>query len=83
MQLPALFKDARYFQIIFQSAFLSYGLFFLHWDNEAWLYTTYFITSLISQFICELIFGKKEVDSYLNQVAAQQVLILVNKRVFF
>lgn len=60
MQLPALFKDARYFQIIFQSVFLCYGLFFLHWDNEAWLYVAYFITSLITQFICELVFGKKE-----------------------
>jgi Na+-transporting NADH:ubiquinone oxidoreductase subunit NqrB len=57
----ALFKDARYFQIIFQSLFLSYGIFFLHWDNEAWFYATYFITSLLSQFVGELIFGKKDI----------------------
>lgn len=61
MQLPSLFTDARYFQIIFQSVFLSYGLFFLHWDNEAWLYTTYFTASLITQFIGERIFGKKDI----------------------
>lgn len=61
MQLPSLFTDARYFQIIFQSAFLSYGLFFLHWDNEAWLYATYFITSLITQFVCERVLGKKNI----------------------
>lgn len=61
MQLPALFKDARYFQIIFQSVFLCYGLFFLHWNNEAWLYATYFITSLITQFICESVFSKKDI----------------------
>lgn len=58
MQLPALFKDARYFQILFQSVFLSYGIFFLHWDNDTWLYITYFITSLAAQFVCERIFGK-------------------------
>jgi len=59
MQLTAFFKDARYFQIVFQTVFLSYGIFFLHWDNETWLYATYFITSLASQFVCELVFGKK------------------------
>jgi enediyne biosynthesis protein E5 len=60
MLFAALFKDARYFQIIFQCLFLSYGTFFLHWDNEAWLYGTYFIISLVTQFSCELIFGKKD-----------------------
>lgn len=54
-----LFKDARYFQIIFQSIFLCYGIFFLHWHNESWLYATYFITSLIVQFIAEYFLGKK------------------------
>ena len=53
-----LFKDARYFQIIFQSIFLSYGIFVLHWRNESWLYATYFITSLAVQFVCEYFFGK-------------------------
>lgn len=61
MQLPSLFKDARYFQIIFQSTFLSYGLFFLHWDNEAWLYAAYFTVSLITQFIGERVFGKNDI----------------------
>ncbi len=59
--LPAnLFKDARYFQILFQSIFLSYGIFFLHWQNEGWLYVTYFLTSIVTQFLCELAFGKNE-----------------------
>ncbi len=62
MQLPAVFKDARYFQIIFQSIFLLYGLFFLHWPNEGWLYATYFITSLFAQLFCESVFGKKDVS---------------------
>ncbi len=45
--------DARYFQIIFQTVFLSYGLLYLHWTAEWWLYATYFITSIATQFICE------------------------------
>jgi enediyne biosynthesis protein E5 len=56
-----LFKDARYFQILFQSIFLSYGIFFLHWQNELWLYTTYFTTSILAFFICEYAFGKTEI----------------------
>jgi enediyne biosynthesis protein E5 len=56
-----LFKDARYFQIIFQSIFLSYGIFFLHWRNDNWLYATYFITSLVVQFVCEYFLGRKSV----------------------
>lgn len=59
MFLVRLFKDARYFQLIFQSIFLSYGIFFLHWRNETWLYATYFSTSLFVQFVCEYFLGKK------------------------
>jgi enediyne biosynthesis protein E5 len=58
MLVTKLFKDARYFQILFQSIFLSYGIFFLHWQKESWLYLTYFITSVVTQFLCELAFGK-------------------------
>jgi hypothetical protein len=54
-----LFKDARYFQILFQSIFLCYGIFILHWKNESWLYATYFTTSLTVQFLCEYFLGKK------------------------
>ena len=61
MHLLNLFKDARYFQIIFQSIFLSYGILFLHWRNESWLYATYFITGLAVQFVCEYFLGKKNV----------------------
>jgi enediyne biosynthesis protein E5 len=60
MLITKLFKDARYFQILFQSIFLSYGIFFLHWQNEGWLYLTYFVTSIITQFLCELAFGKND-----------------------
>ena len=60
MLFTKLFKDARYFQILFQSIFLSYGIFFLHWQNEGWLYATYFITSIVTQFLCEIVFAKNE-----------------------
>ena len=61
MYLSLLYKDARYFQILFQSIFLVYGILYLRWANEGWLYSIYFITSLIIQFICELVFGKKDI----------------------
>ena len=57
MQLP-FFKDPRYFQIIFQLAFLSYGIFFLHWNADWWLYATYFGVSIAAQFFCELLIPK-------------------------
>lgn len=58
--LPFL-KDARYFQIIFQLIFLSYGIVALNWHGEYWLYTTYFITSLLTQLIAEYFLGKKHI----------------------
>ena len=61
MFFTQLFKDARYFQIIFQSVFLSYGIYFLHWADEYWLYATYFIVCLATQFICEWLANKKDI----------------------
>jgi len=61
MHISSLFKDARYFQIIFQSLFLSYGLFYLHWNAEWWLYGTYFGFSIATQLVCVLIFNKHKV----------------------
>jgi hypothetical protein len=63
MFLPKFFKDARYFQILFQAVFLGYGILFLHWRNESWLYATYFITSLAVQFVCEFFLGSSETVS--------------------
>lgn len=56
-----IFRDARYFQIIFQVIFLSYGIFALHWHGEYLLYAAYFITSLVTQFVAEYFFGKKNI----------------------
>jgi enediyne biosynthesis protein E5 len=55
-----LFKDARYFQILFQSIFLGYGILFLHWKAEWWLYSTYFTVSIITQLVFEYFLGRKE-----------------------
>jgi enediyne biosynthesis protein E5 len=61
MLLSTRLKDARYFQILFQTIFLSYGIFYLHWTNESWLYAAYFITSLITQLISEFFWGRKNI----------------------
>ena len=63
MQL-LLFKDARYFQIIFQTVFLAYGILYLHWNAEWWLYATYFGTSVATQFICETVFNKNRIKNF-------------------
>lgn len=60
MFFDAIKKDARYFQIIFQTIFLCYGIYYLHWNAEWWLYTTYFGTSIATQFLCELVFNRQK-----------------------
>jgi Na+-transporting NADH:ubiquinone oxidoreductase subunit NqrB len=50
-----LLKDARYFQIIFQCTFLSYGIFYLGWDTEWALYLTYLGISITAQIFFEAI----------------------------
>jgi enediyne biosynthesis protein E5 len=60
MLFTPLFKDARYFQILFQSIFLGYGIYFLHWKAEWWLYSTYFAVSIITQLVFEYFLGRKE-----------------------
>ncbi|MEO6453507.1 MAG: RnfABCDGE type electron transport complex subunit D [Ginsengibacter sp.] len=46
-------KDARYFQIFFQSAFLLYGIFYLHWANEGMCFLYYAAACLATQFLFE------------------------------
>lgn len=69
MQLP-IFKDARYFQILFQSIFLGYGIFFLQWKAYWWLYASYFTTSLIAQLVFERLLGKKNIPFWHRYKAA-------------
>ncbi len=56
MQRQTLFfKDARYFQISFQCLLLAYGIFYLQWAAEWWLYAIYTGVSLGTQLAAELI----------------------------
>lgn len=46
-------KDARYFQIIFQTVFLLYGIYFLHWVNEGMCFYYYAAACITTLFIFE------------------------------
>jgi Na+-transporting NADH:ubiquinone oxidoreductase subunit NqrB len=50
-----IFRDARYFQIFFQSVFLGYGIYHLHWETEWWIYLMYFGTGFATQLIAEIV----------------------------
>lgn len=54
MQQRSFALDPRYFQVIFQAIFLSYGIFYLHWSAD-WLH--YFIS------ICGCLFFQYAADS--------------------
>ncbi len=51
--------DARYFQIIFQLTFLSYGILYLGWNANWILYTVYITTALATQWVGDSIVQKK------------------------
>jgi enediyne biosynthesis protein E5 len=72
-----LLKDARYFQILFQSIFLSYGIYFLHWKAEWWLYSTYFAASIITQLVFEYFLGKK-VFTYWKRITFSFPSVLIS-----
>ena len=56
-------KDARYFQIIFQAVFLSYGIFYLHWAKEGTCFSYYAAACIATQFLFEWIQHKFSVTS--------------------
>jgi enediyne biosynthesis protein E5 len=58
MFFTTLFKDARYFQIIFQCIFLLYGIFSLGWNADWALYATYLSVSITTQLIAEIILSR-------------------------
>jgi len=59
MQQQRFVLDPRYFQVIFQAAFLSFGIFFLHW-NANWLHYLISIGGcLIFQYSVDSIRSKK------------------------
>lgn len=49
--LPKLLKDARHFQILYLTAFLFYGLQYLHWDFTSYKILAVLSGTLITQFI--------------------------------
>ncbi len=71
------FKDARYFQLLFQSIFLSYGVFYLHWYADWWLYATYFGTSILTQLLFEYFLGKKDI-SYSKRIRFSFPSVLIS-----
>lgn len=66
MFLSPLYKDARYFQIIFQCIFLLYGIFSLGWNAEWGLYATYLCISITTQLITEIILSQLKTKTYPN-----------------
>lgn len=50
-----IFRDARYFQILFQSVFLIYGIYWLHWATDWRLYLLYFFSAMSFQLIAEIL----------------------------
>lgn len=64
MIVSPLFKDARYFQIIFQCIFLMYGIFSLGWPSAWGLYLTYLIVSIATQLIAEIILCQLKNKTY-------------------
>ncbi|MGC4100660.1 RnfABCDGE type electron transport complex subunit D [Ferruginibacter sp.] len=58
MFITSFFKDARYFQVLFQCSFLSYGIFYLGWNAEWALYFTYLSVSIVTQLCAEIILSR-------------------------
>jgi len=54
--LDILFRDARDFQIIYLSAFLVFGIWFLDWDAEMTKFISIIATCLITQAIFSIIY---------------------------
>ena len=65
MFLTPLYRDARYFQIIFQCIFLLYGIFSLDWNANYVLYSTYLCVSLGTQLLAETILSRVKKNPYL------------------
>ncbi len=58
MQRQFLLADPRYFQVLFQALFLTYGLFFLHWQQD-WLHYAISISGcLFFNYFFESVKGK-------------------------
>ena len=56
---PSIFKDARYFQLLFQSSFLLYGFFGLNWSADILIDLCYFITAILTVVLFQTLFFKQ------------------------
>jgi enediyne biosynthesis protein E5 len=74
----SIFKDARYFQVIFQCIFLCYGIFYLNWDADWKLYAVYISVSVALQLGIE-VFTKKRYDSWKSALISAFGLCLLLK----
>lgn len=72
------FKDARYFQILFQFVLLLYGFFYLHWNNDWWLFLTYVSAGITTQLLIEY-FTHKKYDSWKSALITSFGLCLLLK----
>ena len=63
MPKPVIAVDPRYFQVIFQSIFLAYGLVFLHWDADWMHYVISIGCCLLFQYSADSVNAKRFLSS--------------------
>ncbi len=59
MQRTSFALDPRYFQVIFQAIFLSYGILFLHWNADWQHYILSIVGCLLFQYAADSIKAKR------------------------
>src|SRR6186997_1350 len=59
MQRLSFALDPRFFQVIFQAIFLSYGILFLHWNADWQHYTISIVGCLLFQYAADSIKAKR------------------------
>jgi enediyne biosynthesis protein E5 len=70
--------DPRYFQIIFQAVFLSYGIIYLHWDAD-WLHYIISIGGcLLFQYAAESIRFQKPLPAFGNSAGNWSLSVLIS-----
>jgi enediyne biosynthesis protein E5 len=70
--------DSRYFQVLFQLLFLSYGIIYLHWNADALLFFIYIGGSVALQLGIEF-FTRKNYDSWKSALISAMSLCLLLK----
>jgi Na+-transporting NADH:ubiquinone oxidoreductase subunit NqrB len=78
MQLLKIFHESRYYQIIFLSCFLCYGIFGLHWQPEYAKYAILFFATIATQVVGNYIFGLPQ-NNWLSAIITALGLSLLLK----